>query len=150
MPDKLKDSEIVKALKYCTNNDECGTDCPCFSEQKSMCGNYNGLLKQTLDLINRLQAENEKNKDSIRLLQLALDQKRRKIVRLEEENQELRAENEEQEKAIINALHQMKEVRLTAKAEAYKEFAERLKRITEHIYYEPCIVDDLLKELVGE
>lgn len=36
-------------------------------------------------------------------------------------------EIEEQDQAIINVLHRMKQIRIEAKAEAIKKFAERLK-----------------------
>ena len=61
MPDKLTDSEIVKALECCTedipNCDECPYDHYC-----SIHSQEHNVLKDTLDLINRLQAENERLK----------------------------------------------------------------------------------------
>ena len=53
----MNDNEIIKALGHCTNINGCGTDCPCFSENEDTCGDYNGFLKQCLDLINRQKAE---------------------------------------------------------------------------------------------
>ena len=72
MPDKLTDKEIVKDFKEIVD----------FYRLKGGAKSF-VALKNTLDLINRLQAENE-----------------------------------EQEQAIINVLHQIKDVRQTAKAEA--------------------------------
>lgn len=47
------------------------------------------------------------------------------INRQKAENERLQAENEEQDQAIINALHRMGQIR----AEAIKEFAERLSTL---------------------
>ena len=68
----------------------------------------------------------------------------------------LQAENEEQEKAITNALNRIKEVRQTAKAEAYKECIEKVKERlstcvtdTQQMVVE-LRLDNLLKEMIGE
>lgn len=65
MPDKkLTDAEIVKALECCTNTDgpRCG-ECE-FFDGYDLC--IDNLQKDTLDLINHLQAENSKLKKSNR------------------------------------------------------------------------------------
>ena len=55
MPDKkLTDNEIIKALECCMNG-HCDDDCP-FRETREHCHNLDSLI---LDLINRLQAEND-------------------------------------------------------------------------------------------
>ena len=129
MPDKLTDSEIVKALELCVSAPFCGekTDCP-----------YKGIddcvKKHTLDaldLINRLQAENERLKDDNEYLQ---DRRWKELSYV--------------------------------KAEAYKEFAERLHEYINGIierHEMPMFpfsvafvsgietkIDNLLKELVGD
>ena len=122
MPDKLTDKEIVKALECCITNNygarEC-VECPLFSCDTCK----SDLCKYVLDLINRLQAENER-------LQQTVEDKGGLIL-------------------IDNA-----------KAEAYKEFAERLKEkiIVEYNEYDEQEyprarikdIDNLLKEMVGE
>ena len=61
MPDKLTDNEIIKALECCT---KCNSDCE-KCEIKDFCEEQNSEInKAILDLINRLQAENEKLKKS--------------------------------------------------------------------------------------
>ena len=104
MPDKLTDAEIVKALEEMV-------DYPHNYEEGQE-------LKNVLDLINRLQAENERLKDILdkKVIEFA-DDKKQKI-----------------------------------KAEAYKEFAERLKghRNGNYIFISTELLDNLLKEMVGE
>ena len=54
---KLTDSEVVKALECCTTNVASCKDCPAFVKvDRSNCKKY---FRGALDLINRLQAENE-------------------------------------------------------------------------------------------
>ena len=154
MPDKLTDKEIKKALE-CWSKVACEENCEKCSIGENNCLQLN-LEEISLDLINRLQKADEKNKDSIRLLQLAIDQKRRKIVRLEEDNQELQeevknleADNErlfrDNQKVLSNWLWGNKKHKTDylkqLKAEAYKEFAEL---VLEDIYednelYEKCV-----------
>lgn len=123
MPDKkLTDSEIVKALECCCKGQlyQCN-NCPLKINGYSHC--FDTLRKYTLDLINRLQAENERLKNCWKA----------DVVR-----------------GIITG----------AKAEAYKEFAERLKQLKyqssdwshgEHPFVvEESDIDDTLYELVGE
>ena len=121
MPDKLTDSEIVKALECCKQEiDDNGVIC---GECKK-CPNYDGktgLCKEdlptfTLDLINRLQAE--------------LRETRRDLL------------NE-----IVSLEYQLK----TAKAEAYKECIEKVKKeLSFGKYITPEQLDNLLKEMIGE
>ena len=68
MPDKkLTDLEIVKALECCISNIPCyKTKCP--FKTKELCGDdIKALEKQALDLINRLQEENERLKTQLYL-----------------------------------------------------------------------------------
>lgn len=59
----MTDNEIIKAFRCCyLNEDEC-EECPCFKD--GHCTDYGDvftIVKQVLDLINRLQAENERLK----------------------------------------------------------------------------------------
>lgn len=146
MTDKLKimtDNEIIKAFKdflieqvdgY-TDHIETGGERYGFIEKELE------LLKETDNLINRLQAENER----------------------------LTAERDVMHQDVIAAEEYAWQCK-TAKAEAYKEFAERLKNeiigdtaygcdTNQHTgYYDyqikigdiPEYIDNLLKELVGD
>ena len=142
---KLTDSEIVKALECCTKREhQCCNDgeCPLFYKTATYSECRWKLLKGTTDLINRLQAENERletlNSDLVEIQDI-----RKKV------NLALIAENAE----LTTAYE-------TAKAEAYKEFAERLESIMYEKYQkyddQPypiatiSIIDNLLKEMVGD
>lgn len=126
MPDKkLTDAEIKKALECCTTNGASCKDCPAFVKvDRSNCKKY---FRGALDLINRLQLDNEM---------------------LRTQNGLLVAEQELNIKGISATA-------LKHKKEAYKEFAERLRK---EFYYSAFTVpiiteedlDDLLKEMVGE
>ena len=125
MPDKkLTDNEIKKALECCVNNtnEDCNK-CVCSGSNVSC---VDVLLTNALDLINRLQAENE-----------------RLTIRLR------KAEHQLDDLCIMHNV---------IKAEAYKEFAERLEKMMcyEHFFETDVVVLDrnklnnLLKELVGD
>jgi len=64
MPNKLTDTDVKKALECCMDEMGCTKGCPCFDPKAkgSHCtvSKKLELEKLTLDLINRLQAENEK------------------------------------------------------------------------------------------
>lgn len=131
MPDKLTDKEIVKALEICSKYTDVRNceNCPL----KPNC-DVNVLETLSLDLINRLQAENEKNENIIRLADKTIATQNANIDRLNYENLQM----------IASIKH--------LKSEAYKEFAERLKENFEPLN-SPLLnnrIDNLLKELVGE
>lgn len=122
----MTDNEIKKALEICIMGDCEICSCRCGSVGDCR----DALNKKSLDLINRLQAENER----------------------------LRAECGNQ--SVLWSKHYgalFETAKETTKAEAYKEFANRLKE--KYGYYDwenKCIVypedeiDNLLKEKVGE
>jgi hypothetical protein len=127
---KLTDSEIIKALECCARpipHCYCG-ECPAGAS-----GGCAIKTENIIDLINRLQAENERLKG-------ISDNKTKELLRYNDS---------------IEELHKKLE---TAKAEAYKEFAERLtEEIINDIHFSQiekdylCVmIDNLLKEMVGE
>ena len=149
MPNKPTDSEIVKALECCidVNGANCH-ECPydeCCSYPKST------MLEDALDLINRLQAENDR-KDKIFIDLLKTSSERADII------SGLKAENERLKKGW--KADAIRWIIADAKAEAYKEFAEKLKEIAisrydafdeqEYPSVKLTDLDNLLKELVGE
>ena len=155
MPDKkLTDSEIVKALEDCIKHTENCFECPSYE----FCDKNDSkvVMVATLDLINRLQAENERLKNDLAI-------SRKETKRYKNSYQQCAYERE----MFLNELND-------AKAEAYKEFAEKLKENVcgDYEIYEKCsknmrsfdyqqgyadynnrlvwYIDNLLKELVNE
>ena len=180
MPDKKPtDAEIKKALECCleASGVNCGK-CPycdnCVTDE-----NTSLMMIDVLDLLNRLQADRENYKQIAEnqqriILDKAFEKKKLKaeierltksVTTLTKSISELTDEVERQKKAkdesflfAANILESEKTVIAETKAEAYKEFAERLKEklwspvetwISSDIVTEEEI-DNLLKELVGE
>ncbi|MEE0970225.1 MAG: hypothetical protein U0M06_12720 [Clostridia bacterium] len=150
MPDKKPiDAEIKKALECCleASGVNCGK-CPycdnCVTDE-----NTSLMMIDVLDLLNRLQADRENYK------QIAENQQKI-ILDKAFENKRLRTSND----ALRMANELCKGWEERAKAEAYKEFAERLKQLKyqssdwshgEHPFVvEESDIDDTLYELVGE
>ena len=142
MPDKLTDNEIKKALECCigdTDGKDC-VSCPLYAIDECQ----DELNLATLNLINYLQAKN---------LNLTSD-----LTSLQNDLTSLQAENERLQKAIavIDIMEDQHQYSLRkAKAEAYKEFAERLKeKYKKHFSSEWSAVyntiNNLLKEKIGE
>jgi hypothetical protein len=147
MPDKLTDSEIKKALKEYVD----------FADFAHI--EYTAIrvdvLENALDLTNRLQANKEyykKNRDECQDKTIFLS---KQCDELQAENERLRKERGNQSalwsKHYEDIFETGKEI---IKAEAYKEFAERLKAVS-HPYADTQMVfelqiDNLLKELIGE
>ena len=134
MPDKLTDSEIKKALE-CLVTEAC-PDCDSCSLYDYCCKKRERI--DALDLINRKDQENESLKAE--------------VERLKSRNKDLRNTVE----LLRNSVDTLSGCLETAKAEAYKEFAERFKKklsqkYTTSLWKVYCEeIDNLLKELVGE
>jgi FtsZ-binding cell division protein ZapB len=105
-------------------------------------------IEVALDLINRLQAENDNLKND------ELPRCKDALRRANEIGMELQAENERlKENLNIDLENFATEYDNKIKVEAYKEFAERVKIETGYLFSADSIeveVDNLLKELVGE
>ena len=145
MPDKLTDSEIVKGIEYCSKqeSDENCKKCPIYKQcNEDPC--YEEKL--ALDLINRLQAENERLEDVKKHIDT--------VIHRDCEYPSAETYN----KAFQKVLEHLYD-NATAKAEAYKEFAERLKKALYsdscRLVFESdlnifeCAIDNLLKEMLG-
>ena len=130
------DEQIKKALECCVDyEDRCNTECPFFNTD---CLGDDRLDKYALDLINRLEAENE---------------------RLQRVIASITKDRDTEHQCHLRLLGELK----TAKSEAIKEFAERLKlECSDHttdnvnepcvriLYYADDIIDRVVKEMVGE
>ena len=167
MPDKkLTDSEIIKALEDCFNKDH--------TFVTTYDGKSQAITKVTmqdiLNVFNRQKAENQNLKGHLEQLKSRYDNAKAEIERLKPLE-----ENLDKLLYMLNAVDMgqsvLEEQKHTIKAEAYKEFAERLRfeivnKPSEfkasqatvdflsghaHRHHEILdILDNLLKELVGE
>lgn len=146
----LADAEIKKALECCPQdypNRNC-TRCA-YKPIEGFCFDY--LMKDALDLINRKEEMIEALIAGQETLQKALAEKNAEIERLQNECFCIANERD----AIADCLNTAVE---EAKAEAIKEFAERLKQEVEMISYEMCsnyqdtidAIDETYKEMVGD
>ena len=145
MDKKLTDAEIVKALECCLQDgypdcDSCPYDDDCNKNSKK-------ALKDWFDLINRLQAENDFLKTELSNYEFLKKELEIDKKNLESENERLKEEKAKVHKVIPKMIK-------TAKAEAYKEFVNKIKV---HAYYidfpkehrvvDEDDIDNLLKEM---
>lgn len=125
---KLTDEEIIKALECHINAEDC-VGCEMFGRCDEII-----LTKLVLDLINRQKGE-------IETLKSANNEKFRQWDMLAEKTKQHYADLYNEAKDIL-------------KAEAYKEFAERLKKETlsdrGYDILQQGTIDNILKEMVGE
>lgn len=126
MPDKLTDSEIIKALNTALGMKHISIYC---ANIKNEVQTIRAL--DIIDLINRLKAENE------RLCKFLNMSRKVSLAR--------RDENIRKDKLMIKMSAELK----TAKSEAVTEFAYELKQIP-HSVVRKSEIDNLLKAKVGE
>lgn len=125
----MTDKEIIKALECCNHIEIDCELCPFYTTQE--CSKV--MIDNALALINRQQAQ---------------------IERLETLNERLGNDID----LKLKYIYELEEKLKTAKAEAVKEFAERLKKeidirpthSREQNKYVFFLIDNLLKEMVGE
>lgn len=140
----MTDNEIIKALElHAMDDDNTCDDC-----DYRACGCSYTLCKDAIYLINRLNIENENYSCNIKQLTsdhitLQNDFENAKSLYVKE-NKKVNKLNQK----LIEICKQLK----TAKAEAIKEFAEKIRETTEfqYEYYLCNIIDDLVKEMVAE
>ena len=146
----MTDKEIIKALECCADLFDC-ISCPC----KDFCGDLGKLQQNALDLINRQQAEIER---------LTADNEQYEKINLLIANQ--RNYRDKEIECLENAVEMLnceldmaKDCIPEQRAEAIKEFAERLKKEKHSVCaghgMSECVVsefniDNLVKEMVGE
>ena len=168
MPNKLTDSEIVKALECCKSDGIICFECP----YKKTNGCMEKLSADALDLINRQKAYIEKCEKVEHFAD-------KTIATLQAENERLKSDvsvsrdaflsmkdrYEYEKEKVKNAKQKCIDIAKalkTAKAEAYKEFAEKLENrilsmLTTATLEEKEIIcacigtnNNILKELVGD
>ena len=177
---KLTDNEIIKALECCVPSYTKKCD-KCVYEKykptvlgKPLCSEY--MRKAALDLINRQKErykklcinrteQGEKTTKTILYLQETLAEKNAEIERLRENNNLLIVAGQEWQKryetansklnsVLVEKYPYIDDVIADAKAEAIKEFAERLKTKASDFEFGKAVwvvyIDNLVKEMVGE
>lgn len=183
---KLTDNEIIKAYEHCLNNKDC---IGCIADKHPSSDKFSCSLEaqDILDLITRLQTRAEKaekveyfadktiatlqaeNKDLTETIHNLIIEKDALFDRAEElkaEVNKLNAENMltmSERNAFRNSFYELSKQLKTAKSEAVKEFAERVKKeAVTRLYYgtnleleeTECVevedIDNLLKETVGD
>ena len=159
----MTDTEIKKALEYCK-------DCSA------------NLNVEIIDLIARQQEEIDRLRKEVNLVSIQFQDLQERYEEAQTENESLKVENQslrsaanslkmhyEEAQAEIERLKESLNIELEnfateydnkIKAEAYKEFAERLKKQVYKVYkggIHPTVedefiyeIDNLLKEMVGE
>lgn len=150
MLDKLTDSEIVKACKDCLHYEACkGTYSSAKGDEDILC-DFDGEMYadsgcedfKDKNLINRLQAENERLQNILICFMGALG----KVRKLDDID----------EISLIPLMSELnKQYRAKIKAEAYKECIDMVKKKginigVGEIFITTNTLDNLLKELVGE
>ena len=132
----MTDNEIIKALEYCSSHDDCDLKCPIAKETTVDEGCIRTIGRLALDIINRQKAEIERLKP--------FEEK------IAEYNSSIRVEDM---LVFASSLEEWLEFCDNLKAEAYKEFAERLKIKSEHFEMEKenfvseTDIDNLLAEM---
>lgn len=136
MEKRLTDNEIVKALECCGGLTSGWCDkCP-MNVTKECEKDLSALEKLALDLINRLQAENERLRNAYKQCAWERDN-------FQADNERLYGILENKGGLILTK---------TAKAEAYKECIEKVKKLRGNYtgYAFDRKLDNLLKEMVGD
>ena len=137
----MTDNEIIKALECCRDC-KC-KDCPCHNKETDGCKELDE--QDILDLINRQKATIERQIKAIQEGYALIEKQKAEIERLKEERIERIRE-------LTRTVYD-KEI-AEAKAEAIKEFAEKLKDLLN--FYDPKCkfvhihIDNLVKEMTEQ
>ena len=146
----MTDNDIIKALKCCSNSCDNGfakcDECPRFEEAS---GCTLKTMKDALDLINRQKVE-------IKRLQEVKEQLESDVVNANMNCDHFENLAEQLGKDVdikLNYIFELEEKLTNAKAEAIKEFAERLKKIAIEKGSVPIVfvdIDNLVKEMTEQ
>ena len=141
----LTDKDIIKALECCGFDEDMCLDCPiqcdCEKDTEAMVDR----AKAILDLINRQQAEISVKRKLLEKAEETIGKQQAEIERLKEDRQLCLDE-------VIKTREIYNQFKKVDKADAIKEFAERLKENC-RVIGAPLItnrIDNLVKEMVGE
>lgn len=126
MGEKMNDNEIITAWKCCSNviTSSC-KECPLHLTYNANC--VRELMRVSLDLYNRLKAENFNLKEEVKHFQLKNSELFKLNNSLVEENDYRKSENERLKAEADMADGYADALEAKAKSEAYREFAEKFK-----------------------
>lgn len=169
----MADKDIIQVLQYIVENGSGACDkCPVFpcgkikDYEDNQCSRF--IAEKALDLINRQKAEIERLQKEANLVSIQFQDMQERQEESQAEIDKLNAENMltmSERNAFRTSFYEILKQLKTAKSEAIKEFAERLKEtITNEIdtyynsngggYYlaEDTIedIDNLVKQMAGE
>lgn len=144
----MTDNEIIKALKCCSRENCSG--CPYHGK----CHQGNPMIKDALDFINHQKTEIERLQKEVNLVSIQFQDVQEQYEEAQAEIEQWKEEANKYQKLWCIAIDDIE----TAKAKAYKEFAEKLEneincRTTlsrEQDKNVIHIIHNLLKEMVGE
>lgn len=146
---ELKEDEIVKAMEDCTSNTPPCTRCK-YDGDSTTCDECMGrMIKDALDLIKRLQGENENKTMDIESLTSERDALQEMVEEQKAEVEKLNIRN----KALTAITKNYDWKFEKAKSEAIKEFAEVLKNrcdLYRGVTLDLDDIDGIVKEMVGE
>lgn len=152
----MKYEEIIKALECCSDELHCCSICPQYLHDKDNDYCSEDLHMQALDLINLQQEEIENLKVENQSLRNAANSYKMHYEETQTEIERLKTENnrnfdkwiilDERTKKRYAELYQ--EAKSVVRAEAIKEFAERLKQLERFTGSDKYWIDNLVKEMV--
>lgn len=128
----MTDKEIIKALEICNNCDSC-QECKGFFDSKYCIGENK---QQIIDLIKKLKNREKRYQKKIKFQRSALRKQQEEI------------------NCFADVGKMYSEIRAEARAEAIKEFADKLREQMRngvlHVHLYPKDIDDMVKEMLGE
>ena len=151
----MTNNDIIKALECCCKNNNC-EGCPLdYLTFSSQCASE--LAIKSLDLINRLQAQNKDLAETVHNLTIEKDALFDETEELKAEVERLNAENMltiSEKNAFRTSFYDVLKQLKTAKSEACKEFSEEIFELFPadkcNTVISRVTVKHILKELVGD
>lgn len=148
---RISDDEIISSLEVIATTRNC-SECKIRNCNWGDCNCSQITANAALDLINRQQEENQNLKGHLEQLKSRYDNAKVEIERLKNENEILSKNADNAFQDGLNEAQDLyaEQVKAEIKSEAYKEFAEKLKkrfylcagRCVVNVYH----IDNLLKE----
>ena len=144
----MTDNEIIKALERCPQHREC-----CYCNSVEECGNKRVLTTSVIELIDRKDAEIEALYKTLDKQILENHSQKEEIKSLREYNKSIRYCYEQaksyNDKLAESCETNCKKFNMTTRAEAIKEFAERVKQEINFPLAVWKVFDNLVKEMIG-